>query len=139
MNAKLRLPLQSAGFTLIELMIVVVIVAILAAVAVPSYQDSVRKGHRADAQQFMLNLAQLNQQYFLDSRSYTNSITTLVSTGTPASVSQYYGLLIAVNPGPPASYMITAAPTGSQASDSCGTLTLTSANIKSSSAGSNCW
>lgn len=128
---------RSSGFTLIELMIVVVIIGVLVAVAYPSYQDSIRKGRRADAQQFMMNLAQLNQQYLLDSRSYTSSVSTLAST--PSSVSSYYTVAIAVVAGPPPAYSITATPSGSQASDSCGTLTLTSAGAKSSSAGSNCW
>jgi type IV pilus assembly protein PilE len=61
---------RAKGFTLIELMIAVAIVAILATIAVSSYQFAVRKGNRGDAQAFMLDVAQREQQIFLDSRSY---------------------------------------------------------------------
>lgn len=129
--------IRRRGFSLIELMIALAIMGILVAVAMPSYQSYVRKGRRADAQQFMLNLAQLNQRYFLDNRSFTNTVSTLATT--PTSVSSYYTITITVDAGPPATFSIAAAPTGGQASDSCGTLTITSANVKSSSSGSNCW
>jgi type IV pilus assembly protein PilE len=60
------------GFSLIELLIVVVIIGILAAVAIPSYQNSVTKGHRSAAQGFLLTVAQREQQYFQDSRAYVS-------------------------------------------------------------------
>jgi type IV pilus assembly protein PilE len=64
------------GFTLIEVMIVVVIVAILAAVALPSYQQYIRKAVRAAAQGFMLQMASKEEQFILDQRSYTGTIGT---------------------------------------------------------------
>lgn len=127
------------GFSLIELMIALVIVGILASVAMPSYQSYMRKGRRADVQQFMLNLSQLNQRYFMDNRAYTSTVATLASP--PSNISSYYTVTITVDNGPPPTFSISAAPVGGsvQAGDTCGTLTLTSANVKSSSSGSNCW
>ena|SRR5690606_23316887 len=58
------------GFTLIELMIVVVVVAILAAIAVPSYQQYIRRGHLAQAQQEMLKLAEQLERHKAKNFSY---------------------------------------------------------------------
>lgn len=126
------------GFTLVELMIVVAIVAILAVVAFPSYQDSVRKSNRAAAESYLMDLAQRQQQYLNDARSFATTAAAL-GTSTPSTVSPYYTVTITVAAGSPPSYSLAAAPIGTQVSDSCGTLTLTSAGAKTSSAGSRCW
>jgi len=72
---------RSSGFTLIELMITVVIVSILAAVALPSYQDHVRRAARSAGQQFLLDLAQRQEQYFLDVRWYADGIASVATAG----------------------------------------------------------
>jgi len=80
---------KQAGFSLIELMIVVALVAILSMVAYPSYQQYVQRGHRSAGQQFMLDVAQSQEQFLLDSREYA---ATLAGLGTvlPGSVSRNY-------------------------------------------------
>jgi type IV pilus assembly protein PilE len=59
---------KARGFTLIELMVTVAIVAILAAVAYPSYQNQVKRGRRAAAQAHLMDIAQRQQEYLLDGR-----------------------------------------------------------------------
>jgi type IV pilus assembly protein PilE len=86
---------RSTGFTLIELMITVVIVAILAAIGIPSYQQHMIKAVRSQGQQFLLDLAQRQEQYFLDARWYASGIATTSTAGrititTPEAVSAKY-------------------------------------------------
>lgn len=63
----------SRGFTLIELMITVAVVAILAAVAYPSYQAHIAKGQRSQGQQVLSDVAQRQEQYLLDRRQYARA------------------------------------------------------------------
>src|SRR5258708_40114560 len=69
-----KVPRRSAGFTLVEVMIVVAIIGIMAAIAYPSYQSYVMRAKRSAAQQFMLDMTSREQQYLLDARSYTATI-----------------------------------------------------------------
>jgi len=113
----------SKGFTLIELMIVVVIVGIIATIAIPQYSQYVIRGNRAAAQAFMLDVSNREKQYMLDARSYTDSFTTLAMT-PPVDVSRNYTVTIAVVAGPPPSYTITAAPVAGSRQEGDGNLTL---------------
>lgn len=73
--AELR-PKQS-GFTLIELMIVVAIITILAAVGYPSYTDYVMRSHRQAAKNAAFQIADRQEQFFLDNRQYAPNLSTL--------------------------------------------------------------
>lgn len=101
---------RSGGFTLIELMITVAIIAILAAVAYPSYQEYFRRANRVEAQSFLMDLAQRQQQFLMDARRYASSVADLNST-IPEHVAKFYTITepFTVVVSPP-SFTITAAP-----------------------------
>ncbi|MGH7463389.1 MAG: type IV pilin protein [Longimicrobiales bacterium] len=126
---------RSKGFTLIELMITVAVVAILAAVAYPAFLDQTRKSRRAEAQALLMNVATRQQQQLLDTRAYANSVAALNVT-PPASVVQHYGITVSVGTATVPSFTATAAPTGGQAEDKCGTLSVNQLGAKSPA---NCW
>jgi len=65
---------RAAGFTLIELLITVAIIAILVSVALPSYQMYMVRAARTQGQQFLMDLAQRQEQYFLDTRQYATGL-----------------------------------------------------------------
>ena len=120
---------KQSGFTLIELMIVIAIVAILLAIALPAYQDQVRRGHRAAAQSQMLDIANREQQYLLSNRAYIDH-TAMFGTGfrLETRVSDHYTYAIVVGTGTVPTYTITFTATGKQAKD--GNLTLNSEGVK---------
>jgi len=120
---------RNHGFTLIELMITVAIVAILAAVGYPSYTNHVKKGNRRAAQAQMLDIANRQQQFLLANRAYASKAQ-LTSSGynLPGEVSDRYGYDITVGTGTVPAFTITFTATGTQESD--GNLTFNSEGVK---------
>lgn len=120
------------GFTLIELMITLAIVAILASVALPSYSNYIVRTKRSAAQSFMMNLSNKEEQYLLDSRQYTTSLSNLGYASVPAEIANDYTVAVAVGSGAAPTFIITATPIGTQlAKDtSCGALTLDQTSAK---------
>jgi type IV pilus assembly protein PilE len=99
----------SRGFTLIELMVAVAVVAILAMIAIPAYTAQMIKGRRSSAEAVLLDIAQRQQQYFLDSRAYAPDWAT-VGTTIPVNVSAYYLIKTAPGAGLPPTFTATATP-----------------------------
>ena len=117
------------GFTLVELMIVVAIVGILAAIAYPSYQEQVRKSRRADCAGELTLLANAMERFFTLNGTYTGASVTGANPIFPdecpidGGTASYDFDVNVTNLG--LGYTVTAAPKGPQAGDKCGTLTLT--------------
>lgn len=117
------------GFTLIELMITVAIVAVLAAVAYPAYTSHIIKGKRAAAKAQMMDIANRQQQYLLANRTYADK-PTLVTAGyvLPKEILGDYDYTIDVGPSTSPAFTVTFTPQGKQAVD--GPLTLNSAGTR---------
>ena len=143
------------GFTLLELLIVVVIIGIIAAIAIPSYTSHVRNARRTDGQAALLDAYARMERFYAENNSYqtatisTGSNTDILndpdSTCSGASAPSSEGFYcISFQAGPTATtYTLQAAPlaTGPQAGDVCGTLSINSLGQKSaaSSATIDCW
>ena len=126
MRSGKRLRVQH-GFTLIEVMMVVVIVSILVGIALPAYRDQMIRGKRAAAKGEMMDLANREQQLLLANRAYIADPNEF-GYSPPTDVSDNYTYAISVTAGPPPTFLITFTPTGTQASD--GALTLNSEGVK---------
>lgn len=145
---KIRSIRHSSGFTLVELMIVVVIIGVLASIAIPSYRQYVIKAARSQAKGEMLNISQLQERYFTNNNGY------LLISAPPAAAptgwknfsgseivgSRKYN--IAVTAGTTGnistSYLITATPSNNFSDPTCGTLTLDSVGTKTPTT-AGCW
>lgn len=155
-----RMP--TAGFTLIELMITLLIASILLAIAIPTYRHEIQESRRTDAKTALLDLAGREQRYFSVQNSFTTSFVNLgyASSGNPSSVtvgSGYYSISVSVPaaaPDPQAaniaapSFSFTATPVAgtSQASDTaCGTFEVDSTGYQAAQNSSStddtavCW
>lgn len=127
------------GFTLIEVLIVVAIIGILVAIAIPNYERYAKRAARADAMVILLDAANKQEQFFVDNRQYT---TDLEDIGVPAvSENGYFSIAATVNNS---TFIITAtAQGGPVSSDSvCTTLTINELGLKGntgSGSADDCW
>jgi type IV pilus assembly protein PilE len=123
---------RARGFTLIELMITVAVVAILTALAYPSYQQYVIRGKRSSAKAAMMDIASREQQYLLATRNYADAATLQASGyAIPADVAANYAWAVAVGNGAVPAYTITFTGIGNQAADNNpGPLTLDQAGTR---------
>lgn len=119
---------KAAGFTLTELLVVIIIAAILASLAIPSYREAVRRSDRRAAQAAMMEIANRERQYFLANRVYADHDE--LGFTLPAELNGKYTFEIdtAVDEGEPPGFLITFTAVGVQAAD--GDLTLDSAGAK---------
>jgi type IV pilus assembly protein PilE len=125
---------RPAGFTLVELMIVIVIGSILMTIAIPAYQSQIRKSRRTEARTAVLDLASKEERWLSTNNAYTNDAFSLgyaaaagtAWTAVPAIGGGYYKVKAEVFGNPATTYLITATATGIQTADTqCATFTVT--------------
>ena len=123
------------GFTLIEMMITVVIVAILTAIALPSYLGQLRRSARAEAQTFLTDMASRQQQFLVDRRTYAVSAAAL-GMSAPGSLAGKFDFSVVAANGPPPTFTLTATGVGAQLNDQCPVLSIDNAGNRLPAA---CW
>ncbi len=137
-----RQPLRARGFTLIELMIAVAIVAIIAAIALPSYNRYVLRAHRAPGHDIIMAVASAQERFYTNFNRYATTLAEIgFTTATATSEGGYYIVSLPAT-GDTQTYLLRATPQGTQVNDACANLTLTNAGVKGFSGAEtngHCW
>jgi type IV pilus assembly protein PilE len=133
----------TSGFSLIELMIVLVIIGVLLGISLPAYQGYVLQSHRADGQSALLDIASRQERFVAQNNTYTAEVSAVTGLGLGRITSQenYYNMTVAAcATGTIATcYLITATAAGRQVNDAdCLTITYDSAGVKSGTT-ADCW
>lgn len=128
------------GITLIELMIVVVVVGILAAVAYPNYQEFTARAKRNEARSALLQLATNQERFYLNNNTFTQDLTALGFGTTPTATTQtgYYTIQVtaadATNFTATATYL-----RGGNEASKCLTFTVDGRGLQTSAPETDCW
>ncbi len=144
---------RAAGFTLVELMIVVIIVGILTMVAVPTYLAQMRESRRTEARNYLVELASREERYYATQNGYTSTASNLgyagFGSGNPVGSGYYYITVTVPDPNITApSYLLTATPVAGKGQDEdtyCQSFTVesngkrTALNSASADDSSYCW
>lgn len=138
--------ISEKGVTLIELMITVAVVAILASIALPSYNQYVVQSRRSEAKSSLLELSQFMERYYTTNSAYNKTsgatATSLAASDLPYSSvpkdggAAYYSIAVSSTSS---TYTLTLSPTGVMAGDNCGNYTINQTGSHSPASNSSCW
>lgn len=126
----------SKGFSLLEVMVVVLIIGIIAAIAFPSYNEHVRKSRRAAGVACVSAVAQQMERFYTANLTYDGAVANPASCHDNAL--NFYNIELDATPS---TYTVRAVPTGAHSGDACGTLSVDQAGVQSATgtASSSCW
>lgn len=138
---------QTDGFSLIELLIVMAIMGILVAVAIPAYTESLRRANRAEAKSELVQVAAEQERFFSSSNSYSTDATPLntpvVAARDRTTTNAWYVISVAACAGGAITncFTATATPQNQQAADGCTTFTLTNTGLRGATGltSDECW
>jgi type IV pilus assembly protein PilE len=135
--------LKKNGFTLVEMLIVIAIIGILTAIALPAYQRYVQRANRGSATGMLGDIAARQERFRFANNTYASSLALLNGGGAAASSlpSERGKHIISVVSGDATTFVLQAVPTVDQGVDGCGTLTLNNLGVKGSAYGTaaDCW
>lgn len=126
-----------AGFTLIELMVVVAIIGILMAIAYPSYQEYVLRGNRSEGQAFLNDAAARQERYYAQNNTYADTVAKLGYANNNSSNTKY---TLNISNASATTYTLTATP--ARTDSKCGNLSLNQAGTKGETGSgtlADCW
>ena len=125
---------RQCGFTLIELLIVVAIIGVLSAIAIPAYQNSVLRSGRAEAKAELLEVASDQERFFSSNNTYSTDATPLITTDGTTLTTQnaLFSIAVAACGGGAISncFIATATAQNEQLGDDCDTLTITNTGLR---------
>jgi len=128
------------GVTLIELMIVVVIVGILAAIAYPNYREFTARAKRNEAKAALLKAATNQERFYLQNNQFSSDLNQLGFSASPYTTDTGAYVISIAAPNPASNFTITATYQQSDAeSGKCGIFTIDGRGIKASSPLTDCW